>query len=112
MNKLKLKPVNNTRDRSWKTRIIGQKSKNYYNHLQGSVSYKDMADDNFTTNQKMLGNCVHRIENILLGIIRRMATIIDDRNDKKFSPLALGRVRDLGSFYLLTSLIPIRLKPR
>ena len=110
MNKLKLKPVNNTRDRSWKTRIIGQKSKNYYNHLQGSVSYKDMADDNFTTNQKMLGNCVHRIENILLAIIRRMAIIIDDRNDKKFSPL--GRARDLGSFYLLTSLIPIRLKLR
>ena len=69
-----------------------------------------MADDNFTTNQKMLGNCVHRIEIILLGIIRRMATIIDDRNDKKFSPL--GRVHDLGSFYLLTSLIPIRLKLR
>ena len=69
-----------------------------------------MADDNFTTNQKMLGNCVHKIENILLGIIRRMAIITDDRNDKKFSPL--GRVRDLGSFYLLTSLIPIRLKPR
>jgi hypothetical protein len=35
----------------------------------------------------MLGNCVHRIEIILLGIIRRMAIIIDDRNDKKkFSP--------------------------
>jgi hypothetical protein len=45
-----------------------------------------MADDNFTTNQKMLGNCVHRIENILLARIRRMAIIIDDRNDKKFSP--------------------------
>ncbi len=67
-----------------------------------------MADDNFTTNRKMLGNCVHRIEIILLGIIRRMAIIIDDRNDKKFFPL--GRVRDLGSVYLLTSLIPIRLK--
>jgi hypothetical protein len=63
-----------------------------------------MADDNFTTNQKMLGNCVHRIEIILLAIIRRMAIIIDDRNDKKFPPL--------GSFYLLTSLITIRLKPR
>ena len=69
-----------------------------------------MADDNFTTNQKMLGNCVRRIEIILLAIIRRMAIIIDDRNDKTFSPL--GRARDLGSFYLLTSLIPIRLKLR
>ena len=69
-----------------------------------------MADDNFTTNQKMLGNCVHRIENILLARIRRMAIIIDDRNDKKFPPL--GRARDLGSFYLLTSLIPISLKLR
>ena len=41
---LKDKPVNDTRDRSWKTNIIGQKSKNYYNHLQGqgSVSYKDI----------------------------------------------------------------------
>jgi hypothetical protein len=45
-----------------------------------------MADDNFTTNQKMLGNCVHRIEIILLGIIRRMAIIIDDRNNKKVFP--------------------------
>ena len=69
-----------------------------------------MADDNFMTNQKLLGNYVHEIEILLLAKIRRMAIIIDDRNDKKFSPL--GRVRDLGSFYLLTSLIPIRLKPR
>ena len=71
-----------------KTNIIGQKSKNYYNHLQGSVSYKDMADDNFTTNQKLLGNCVHGIgiEILLLVKIRRMAIIIDDRNDKMFSP--------------------------
>ena len=78
-----------------KTNIIGQKSKNYYNHLQRSVGYKDMADDNFMTNQKLLGNYVHGIEILLLAKNRRMAIITDDRNDKMFSPL--GRARDLGS---------------
>ena len=59
---------------------------NYYNHLQRSVGYKDMADDNFMTNQKLLGNYVHEIEILLLAKIRRMAIIIDDRNDKMFFP--------------------------
>jgi hypothetical protein len=45
-----------------------------------------MADDNFMTNQKLLGNYVHGIEILLLVKIRRMAIIIDDRNDKMFSP--------------------------
>ena len=54
-----------------------------------------MADDNFMTNQKLLGNYVHEIEILLLAKIRRMAIIIDDRNDKIFFPL--GRARDLGS---------------
>ena len=84
-----------------KTNIIGQKSTNYYNHLQRSVSYKDMADDNFMTNQKLFGNYVHEMEILLLAKIRRMAIIIDDRNDRIFSPL--GRARDLGS--LVSSLL-------
>ena len=54
-----------------------------------------MADDNFMTNQKLLGNYVHEMEILLLAKIRRMAIIIDDRNDKMFTPL--GRARDLGS---------------
>jgi hypothetical protein len=37
-------------------------------------------------NQKLLGNCVHGIEILLLAKIRRMAIIIDDRNDKMFPP--------------------------
>ena len=55
-----------------------------------------MADDNFMTNQKLLGNYVHEIEILLLAKIRRMAIIIDDRNAKMFPP-PLGRARDLGS---------------
>jgi hypothetical protein len=56
-----------------------------------------MADDNFTTNQKLFGNCVHGMEILLLAKIRRMAIIIDDRNrnDKCFLPL--GQARNLGS---------------
>ena len=66
---------------------------NYYNHLQRSVGYKNMADDNFMTNQKLLGNYVHEIEILLLAKIRRMA-ILHDRN---FPPP--GRPRDLGSLF-------------
>ena len=42
--------------------------------------------------------------------IGRMARIPDDNNENVFPPL--GRARDLGSLFLLTSLIPIRLKLR
>ncbi len=67
---------------------LDKKSKNYYNHLQRYVSYKDMADDNFTTNQELLGDCVHGIENplSLLAKTRRMVIIIDKRNDEMFPP--------------------------
>ncbi len=72
-----------TKDENWKTNIIGQKSKNYYNHLQRSVSYKDMTDENFTpANQELIGNCVHGMKILLLAKSRRMAIIINDRNDK------------------------------
>ena len=56
-----------------------------------------MADDNFMTNQKLLGNYVHGIEILLLAKNRRMAMIIDDKNDKIVFPPNLGRARDLGS---------------
>ncbi len=69
-----------------------------------------MTDDNFTPNQELIGNCVYGMKILPLVKIRRMAIVIDDRNDKTFLPL--GRARDLGSLFLLTSLIPIRLKPR
>ncbi len=95
VRQLYLKPVNNNRDEIWKTNIIGQTSRNYYSHLQNYVSYKDMIDVNFQTNQNLLGNYVHGIEILLLVEIRRMAITIDDRNDKMFFPL--GRARDLGS---------------
>jgi hypothetical protein len=65
---------------------MGQKSKNYYNHLQRSVSYKDMADGNFTTNQKLLGNYVHEMEILLLAKIRRMAIKHVDKMTELFSP--------------------------
>ncbi len=62
------------------------------------------------SNQKLLGNYVHEIEILLLAKIRRMAKIIDDRNDKMFfPPRSSSRPRFIN---LLTSLIPIRLKPR
>ena len=69
-----------------------------------------MADDNFMTNQKLLGNYVHEMEILLLAKIRRMAIIIDDRNDNMFyPPRSSSRPRFIN---LLTSLIPIRLKLR
>ncbi len=33
-----------------------------------------MADGNFTTNQRLLGKCVHEMEILLLAKIKRMAT--------------------------------------
>ena len=60
-----------------------------------------MADGNFMTNQKLLGNCVHGMKILPLVNIRRMAININDRNDKMFFPL--GQARDLGS--LLYSLL-------
>ncbi len=59
----------------------------YYNHLQRSVSYKDMADGNFTTNQKLLGNYVHEMEILLLAKIRRKAIKHVDKMTELFSPL-------------------------
>jgi hypothetical protein len=59
---------------------------NYYNHLQISVSYKDMADGNFMTNQKLLGNCVHEMEILLFAKIRRMAMKHVDKMTELFSP--------------------------
>ena len=49
----------------------------------------------FKTNQKPFGNCVHELEILSLAKIERMARILNDNNDKMFSPL--GRARDLGS---------------
>ncbi len=88
MRELNFKPVNETKDENWKTHIIGRKTKNYYNHLQRSVSYKDMADGNgnFTTNQKLLGNYVHEMEILLLAKIRRMAIKHVDKMTELFSP--------------------------
>ncbi len=43
------------------------------------LGYKDMSDDNFMTNQKLLGNYVHEIEILLLAKIRRMAIIYNRR---------------------------------
>ncbi len=87
VRQLNFKPVNETRDENWQTRIIGQKSKNYYNHLQRSVSYKDMADGNFTTNQRLLGIYDHDMEILLLAEIRRMATKHVDKMTELFPPL-------------------------
>jgi hypothetical protein len=72
--------------KKWKTHIIGQKLKNYYNHLQRFVSYKDMADDNFTANQRLLGKYVHEMEILLLAKIRRMAIKHVAKNDRIVSP--------------------------
>ena len=56
-----------------------------------------MADGNFMTNQKQLGNCVHGMKILPLVKIGRMAINSNDRNDKMFPPL--GRARDLGSLF-------------
>jgi hypothetical protein len=66
---------------------LDKKSKNYYNHLQRSVRYKDMADGNFTTNQRLLGKYVHEMEILLLAKIRRMATKHVAKNDRIVFPL-------------------------
>jgi hypothetical protein len=92
VRELNFKPVNETKNENWKTRIIGQKLKNYYNHLQRSVSYKDMADGNFTTNQRLLGKYVHGMEIVLLAKIRRMATKHVAKNDRiVFPPRSASR---------------------
>ena len=57
-----------------------------------------MADGNFTTNQKLLGNYVHEMEILLLAKIRRMAIKHVDKNDRIVFPL--GRPPDLGSFFI------------
>jgi hypothetical protein len=51
-------------------------------------NYKDMADGNFTTNQRLLGKCVHEMEILLLAKIRRMATKHVAKMTELFSPLA------------------------
>jgi hypothetical protein len=56
-----------------------------------------MTDGNFTTNQRLLENCVHEMEILLLAKIRRMATKHVDKMTELFSPL--GRPPDLGSFF-------------
>jgi hypothetical protein len=57
-----------------------------------------MADGNFTTNQKLLGNYVHEMEILLLAKIRRMAIKHVDKNDRIVFPL--GRPPDLGSLFI------------
>jgi hypothetical protein len=67
-----------------------------------------MADGNFMTYQKLLGNCVHEMEILLLAKIRRMATKHVAKNDRIVSP---PRSASRTRFILwVTSLIPIRLK--
>ena len=61
-----------------------------------------MADGNFTTNQKLLGNYVHEMEILLLAKIRRMAIKHVDKNDRIVFPL--GRPTDLASLFYLTFL--------
>ena len=57
-----------------------------------SVSYKDMADGNFTSNQRLLGNYVHEMEILLLAKIRRMATKHVAKNDRiVFPPRSASR---------------------
>ena len=45
-----------------------------------------MADGNFMTNPKILGNCVHEIKILLFAKIRRMARIVKERNDRIVFP--------------------------
>ncbi len=45
-----------------------------------------MADGNYMTNQKLLGNYVNEMEMLLLAKIRRMATKHVDKMTELFSP--------------------------
>ncbi len=57
-----------------------------------------MADGNYMTNQKLLGNYVNEMEILLLAKIRRMATKHVDKNDRIVSPL--GRPPGMGSLFI------------